>query len=148
MTKRYLVGLLLVCGCASMDRDCQSYGASNFGADWIVLQYGYDGRPINCWKLREVAISNEHATDGIYWEAKGGSMVHISGWYNRVQVVGNDYESAARQLGIDLNLCGEGAYLHAVVIPPEPPVVQASPVIQASPVVEHAPAPKTKGKLP
>jgi len=105
------VWLLLVCvGCASIDRDCASCGASNFGGDWIVLQYGFDGTPINCWQLRNVAIENEHATDGIYWQSSDGHLVHISGWYNRAQVTNGDFAGAARQLGINLASCSEGRY--------------------------------------
>ena len=102
--------LLLTCSCAGMQRDCSSGCAQSFGSDWIVLQYGYDGKPINCWKLQNTAISNEHATDGIFWQSPGGHLVHISGWYNRVQVSNGDYSGAAKQLGIELNSCGEGAY--------------------------------------
>lgn len=109
------IPLLLLCGCASWERDCNSYSASNFGSDWIVLQYGYDGTPINCWKLTNTAISNEQNTDGIYWEAPGGNLVHISGWYNRVQVSNSDFAGAAKQLGIDLKSCSEGKYIKPAV---------------------------------
>jgi hypothetical protein len=102
--------LLLLCGCAGISRDFQSCGASNFGSDWIVLQYGYDGKPINCWKLADTAITNEQRTDGIYWQSPTGHLVHISGWYNRVQVDHGDYAGAAGQLGIELSSCAEGAY--------------------------------------
>ena len=107
---RFWILLLALCGCAGFQRDCSSCGASNFGSDWIVLQYGYDGKPINCWKLQNTAIDNEHATDGVYWQSPTGHLVHISGWYNRVQVDHGDYSGAAAQLGIDLKACGEGAY--------------------------------------
>lgn len=108
--RMWLIGLLLMCGCASWQRDCNSGISSKFGADWIVLQYGFDGKPINCWKLNGAAISNETGSDGIYWESPSGNLVHISGWYNRVQVFHNDYAGAAKQLGIDIASCGEGAY--------------------------------------
>lgn len=49
-------------------------------------------------------------TDGIFWQSPDGHLVHISGWYNRVQVQNGDFEGAARQLGIDLASCSEGRY--------------------------------------
>ena len=142
--KRCAAALFLT-GCASINRDCQSYGASNFGADWIVLQYGYDGKPINCWKLNNAAITNEGQSDGIYWQAHGGHMVHISGWYNRVQVTRGDYETAAKQLGVDLSLCGEGTYKDVripVVVPPEPWSGSASPAIEVAPPKPKKPVTK------
>jgi hypothetical protein len=111
MTKRLWVLLVFLCGCASWQRDCQSCNASSFGSDWIVLQYGFDGKPINCWQLTNTAIDNETGTDGIYWQSPSGHLVHISGWYNRVQVTNRDFVGAAKQLGIDSTSCGQGAYL-------------------------------------
>ena len=102
--------ILLLTGCAGLNRDLSSCGASNFGSNWIVVQYGFDGAPFNCWSLHNTAIENEHATDGIYWkDTKDGDLVHISGWYNRVQVAG-DWNKAASKVGIDLDLCDDGKY--------------------------------------
>ncbi len=100
-----------ITGCAGIQRDVSSYFAKNTGADWIVVQYAYDGRPINCWKLDNVAIDNEEQSDGIFWkESHGGHLVHISGWYNRVQVSGGRYGEAADLLGIELDKIGDGKY--------------------------------------
>ena len=120
-TKYFWLFLLALCGCASWDRSCSSCSAETFGSDWIVLQYGYDGKPINCWKLGNTSITNEAQSDGIYWKAPEGHLVHVSGWYNRVQVDHNDYAGAAKQLGIDLNACSEGAYK------PKPPAPASTP---------------------
>lgn len=109
--------LLLLTGCAAISRDCSSCGASNFGSDWIVLQYKMDGEPINCWKLKNTAITNEEHTDGIYWQGPSGHLVHISGWYNRVQVQGGDWEGAAKTLGVTMARCDDGKY---AALPPAP----------------------------
>ena len=106
---RYIVFAFVV-SCAAVDRDCSSCNASNFGSDWLVLQYGFDGTPINCWRLQNTAMSNESQTDGIYWKDPGGHLVHISGWYNRVQVDGGRYDEAAKAIGIDLASCTNGKY--------------------------------------
>jgi hypothetical protein len=109
--KRIIMACLLLTGCAGFQRDCNSTCASNLGADWIVLQYGFDGVPINCWKLSNVGITNETQSDGIYWlDSNTGHLVHISGWYNRVQVSNRDYEAAAKLLGVEANRCHDGKY--------------------------------------
>ncbi len=102
---------VFLAGCAGMSRSCASCKAENFGADWIVVQYKYDGVPMNCWRLADVSITNETSSDGIYWkDTRTGHLVHISGWYNRVQVFGANYRDAAVLLGIDLDQCDNGAY--------------------------------------
>lgn len=101
--------LLLLTACAGTQRGCASFNAENFASDWLVVQYGFNGVPINCWKLPNTSISNEGNSDGIYWlDANTGNLVHISGWYNRVQ--GRSWDTSAKSLGIDANLCGDGAY--------------------------------------
>lgn len=105
---RFLFPLLLV-GCAGTSRSCASCNAENFGADWIIVQYRVDGVPINCWQLRQVSVANEQGSDGIYWATPSGNLIHISGWYNRVQVKGS-FESAAKEVGIDLAACPGGRY--------------------------------------
>ena len=126
--------LLALTGCAGFSRSCSSCNAESFGSDWVVLQYGYDGKPINCWRLHDVAITNEPQTDGIYWQSTSGHLVHISGWYNRVQVEGGDYVGAAKQLGIDMAWCGEGAY--------------RAPADAAAPAATRAPPPAWTGQGP
>lgn len=103
--------LLLLTGCAGFNRGCSSFNAQAFGSDWIVLQYGFDGKPINCWQLKNTSISNEEHSDGIYWlDSHSGHLVHISGWYNRVQVAQGRYDEAAKAIGVDLGKCVGGKY--------------------------------------
>lgn len=110
--KRWMWLLVFVVGCAGWSRDCQSCNNGSFGADWLIVQYRYDGTPMTCWRLTNAAVANEH--NGIYWQEKSGNMVHLSyhasGWDNLVQVQGGDWEGAARTLGIDLAGCKEGIY--------------------------------------
>ncbi len=106
-----VMSLLFLTACAGWQRDCNSSVASSFGGDWIVLQYGFDGTPINCWKLKDVGITNERGTDGIYWQDPAGHLVHISGWYNRVQVSNGDYAGAAKAIGINIDSCTGGKYV-------------------------------------
>lgn len=103
------MAVLLLTGCAGFQRSCSSFNAQNFASDWIVVQYSYNGVPINCWKLPNTSISNEDHSDGIYWlDQNTGNLVHISGWYNRVQ--GRNWATSAKTLSIDEKLCGDGAY--------------------------------------
>ena len=110
---------LLLAGCAGTSRGCASCNAENFGADWIVVQYRMDGSPVNCWQLRSTSIVNEPHSDGIYWQTPNGHLVHVSGWYNRVQVIGS-FESAAKEVGVDLASCPGGRYEAVRKTTPEP----------------------------
>lgn len=121
MKKNIVSGLLVVLlvsmaigtnSCAGWSRGCSSCTAESFGSDWIVVQYGYDGVPINCWKLVNASIANEGSSDGIYWvDTQTGHLIHISGWYNRVQVTGGRFEEAAKLLGVELEKVKNGKYV-------------------------------------
>lgn len=112
ITLRVMLASLLLTGCAGFQRDCSSSCATSLGGDWIIVQYSASGAPINCWKLRGTAVSNEQGTDGVFWQDPQGHLVHISGWYNRVQVQGDRFDEAAKTVGIDSNLCSGGVYSH------------------------------------
>ena len=96
-------------GCAGMQRGCDSSIAESFGADWIIAQFDNAGKPFNCWKLKNTSVTNEKASDGIYW-TEGANLVHISGWYNRVQVQNRQWAQAADSIGINLKSCKGGVY--------------------------------------
>ncbi len=111
--KKHALFFLAIClpACAGFERGCSSCVAENFATDWIVLQYKFDGEPMNCWKLANTSITNEESSDGIYWkDRRGGHLVHISGWYNRVQVSGGDWNGAAKHLSLNLEYCTNGKY--------------------------------------
>lgn len=104
------LALTMFMGCAGMQRGCSSFWATQAGADWIVVQYNAGGDPINCWKLQSVSITNEANSDGVYWREGSGHLIHISGWYNRVQVSDGRYEEAAKLLGVELSRITNGKY--------------------------------------
>jgi hypothetical protein len=109
--KNFLVVLLLAIGsCTGMQRSCAACNAERFGADWVIVQYRNDGKPLGCWKLRDTSVTNEDHSDGIYWKDGAGHLVHISGWYNRVQVTGGDYAGAAASIGVAEAECKNGIY--------------------------------------
>lgn len=98
--------LLVMTGCAGVQRECSSFWASNVGADWVIVQYNYEGKPILCWKLDDVAITNEPHSDGIFWkDARTGHLIHLSGWYNRVQIIGKKFAEAQALLSFDMDIC-------------------------------------------
>jgi len=106
-----LVGMLSLTACAGMGRSCSAFNAESFGSDWIVVQYDMNLSAKNCWELSDVSITNEEHSDGIYWkDTKLSHLVHISGWYNRVQVSGKNFSEAAKLLGVDIEQCGNGVY--------------------------------------
>jgi hypothetical protein len=100
-----ILALALLSGCAGMERGCSSYNANAFGADWVIVQMDDRGSPYRCWTLNDVSVSNEEASDGIYWLSPNGHLVHISGHYNRVQVEGSRWDEAYRELGLTEELC-------------------------------------------
>jgi hypothetical protein len=117
IVKRYwsIALLSLLVGCAGWSRGCSSWCAEQMGADWIIVQYDAMGHPSGCWRVDDESVTNEDSSDGIYWK-QHGHLVHISGWYNRVQVSGDDYEGAAKLLGVELNQCHNGKYSPSVVV--------------------------------
>lgn len=102
--------LVALVGCAGMQRTCSSGCASSLGADWVVVQFDMSGKPFNCWRLEGTSIDNESSSDGVYWLEGSGNLVHISGWYNRIQVKGANWQRAAESLGVQLDLCRDGRY--------------------------------------
>ena len=113
MRRKWLIALLVLftSGCAGLQRSCASWSAENFASDWIVVQYDQTGRPFNCWKLTNTSITNETNSDGVYWQDRSrGHLVHLAGWYNRVQVSNNDFDGAARLVGVLASQCTDGIY--------------------------------------
>lgn len=96
---------ILLAGCAGQMRSCSAGMAERFGADWLIAQYKTDGTPLHCWRLPDTSVVNETGSDGIYWKDPRGHLVHISGWYNRVQVTGGDWAGAAASIGVDIGVC-------------------------------------------
>ena len=104
-----LLLLLLLSGCGKgWERDVAISNADMDGADWIVAQDSNDGKVYRCWKLHDVSVAPEEHTDGIHWLDSNNHIVHVSGWYNRISVVGGKWEEAAKQIDVDLTKCHEG----------------------------------------
>ncbi len=102
---------LALSGCAQFERGWNSWKATSFGSDWIVVQYATDGKPFMCWRLEGASVSSEENSDGIFWQDPAhGNAVHIAGWYNHVQVEGKNFANAAHQAGVDEALCKTGKY--------------------------------------
>ena len=103
--------LLTMVGCAGFQRSCSSSIAGGFGSDWVIVQFDCSGKPFNAWLLKGCSVSNEEGSDGIYWlDSSSGHLVHISGWYNRVQVTGGRFGEAALLLGVEVSKIGAGKY--------------------------------------
>lgn len=96
---------LLLVGCAGYQRGCTNKIAITFGSDWLVVQHAADGSVSNCWKLASTSIGNEEKSDGIYWQSPNGHLIHLSGWYTRVQVAKESWKDAAAELKVDLSKC-------------------------------------------
>lgn len=111
-----LTALFLV-ACEKSCQQCNRTTTSWKGADFMVVQFDQDGKPFNCWKLQDVAIVDDDHSGGIWWtDDRSGDLVHISGWYNYIQIgggmTGETSVDAAKALGIDLFRCGHGRYLN------------------------------------
>lgn len=107
MKLRHILPFILLSGCAGQQRSCQAYQAETYGADWIITQDRADGSVARCWKITGQSVANEDSTDGIHWiDPRTGHLIHISGWYNRVQVVGDNWQEAGKLVGVDnINSC-------------------------------------------
>jgi hypothetical protein len=93
-------------GRTSVSRGCSNFSAKYTGADWIIVKTDLEGKPFRCWELRNVSIVNEENSDGIYWkDSSTGNLIHISGFYDRVQVSNNNWDKAFRTLNLTRNTC-------------------------------------------
>jgi hypothetical protein len=99
--------MFFLVGCAAVQKDCASCNATANGADWIVVQLDLNGKPFRCWSMQDVSISNENASDGIWWQNESGNLIHISGLYNRVQVIDDNWLNAYNELGLTEETCKE-----------------------------------------
>lgn len=97
--------VLVLCSCAGMQRECTSCCASELGSDWVIVQMDGFGRVMRCWELHDVSVANESSSDGIYWQSEDGHLVHISGFYNRVQVDHGGWDEAYAELGLTKEVC-------------------------------------------
>lgn len=102
--------LFLVACTSNQQAGCSRSIATEFGADWVIAQYDMNGKPFNCWKLTDVSVNDEAHSDGVWWQSFDGHLVHISGWYNRVQVSNGDYAKAATSVGVNIKYCVGGEY--------------------------------------
>jgi hypothetical protein len=122
--------LALVCGCAGMNRGCSVFIAEEMGCNWVIVQYDMNLVPKHAWALHNTSVVNEAGSDGIHWlDAVSGHLVHISGWYNRVQVQHNDFKGAGELLGVDADLIQNGVY------PASSPTSAASDTMQPAKIV-------------
>lgn len=113
MTRRHLMIALLtltLTGCAGFNKSCAQFNAGSFGSDWIVAQYRADGTAFHCWTIRNASVGDSQGGNIDWQDPTNGHLVHITGWENRVQVVGGDFETAARLLGVEASKCGNGVY--------------------------------------
>lgn len=105
-----VVAVMFLTGCASFNKGCASFKAGSFGSDWVVVQYRADGTAFHCWKLRGASVTGSQGGNIDWQDPRNGHLVHITGWENRVQVIGGDYDTAASLLGVEAVKCGNGVY--------------------------------------
>lgn len=105
---------VLTAACAGFQKDCSKMGASNFGSDWLVVQFDQTGHAFNCWKLTGAVVESSEGGNVDWKDTTDGHLVHITGWENRVQVERGNWESAAKIVGIDAAQCGNGRYPQVV----------------------------------
>lgn len=83
-----VLAVALVCfifvGPAGCTNSFQSWRASSWGSDWLVVMYAVDGSVIAHWDLKNAAVHSESHSDGIYFPTPHG-VVHLSGHYLYVQ---------------------------------------------------------------
>lgn len=98
--------LLSLTACDGFMRSCSSGIATEFGGDWVVVELTEaGGLPYRCWMLSDVSLSSEEGSDGIYWQAEEGHLVHVAGSYDFVQVQGGDWERALSEINMTKDAC-------------------------------------------
>ena len=102
-----IFAILLLFFWGGISRSCSSMMATARGSDWVIAQYDLAGYPYRCWELHDTSVANEANTDGIYWEAESGNLVHISGFYTRVQVKDDKWDDAFKTVGVTSAQCTE-----------------------------------------
>lgn len=99
--------ILLLSACPGIERGCSSCTAKALGANWVVVELTeHGGKPYRCWTLRGASIQNEQQSDGIYWkDPQNGNLVHVSGSYDYIQVVGGNWDEAYAELNMTEDAC-------------------------------------------
>lgn len=98
---------LLISECRGCQRKAQDIWAGGVGADWIIIERRLDGTPYQCWMLEDVSVANEGSSDGIYWENENGNLIHISGSYDRVQVLNDHWSDALEEINMTREACNK-----------------------------------------
>ena len=94
----FLGGWFVVSGPAGMSRQFQNWTANWGGSDWLVVQYNQSGGVISSWELHGKSVESESGCDGIYFTDNDGNIVHLSGHYVFVQIVGGEWKAARTKL--------------------------------------------------
>ena len=81
-----VLGIVLIVGPKTIERQFSSWRASAYGSDWLVVQYSGMGKVMTHWELHDKSIGNEEHSDGIYFTDDNGNVIHLSGHYVYVQV--------------------------------------------------------------
>jgi len=91
-----VIGFIIV-GPKGCSRKLDSWSASAYGSDWLVVHYTQNGDVINSWELNNKSVGNEDGSDGIYFTDNEGNVVHLSGHYVYVQIVNDKWEEAKQK---------------------------------------------------
>ena len=94
----YALGILfllfLIIGPNKINRFWQNYKADAYGSDWLVVQYDMTGSPIQYWELKDKSIGSEFNSDGIFFTDNDNLVIHLSGFYNYIEIKDNNFEKA------------------------------------------------------
>jgi len=84
----------IVIGPKGCSRRYESWKASSYGSDWLIVQYAQDGSIINNWELYNKSVGNEENSDGIFFLDDESNVVHISGHYTYIQIIDDKWDKA------------------------------------------------------
>lgn len=102
----FALAFLALTACDGAMRSCSSNIATSFGGDWVVVELTEaEGIPYRCWMLRDVSLSSEQGSDGIYWQAEEGHLVHVAGSYDFVQVRNGNWDAALAEINMTKKAC-------------------------------------------
>jgi hypothetical protein len=108
-----VIVIFLALGPKGCSRNFAAWSAKAYGANWLVVQYTQSGGVIACWNLKNGSVTSEANSDGIFFKTNESNIVHLSGHYVYMQLLGEGstldarYQKEKKVLKVPIKCHGE-----------------------------------------